>query len=67
MSKGVIAALANGLVFVTGKGGVGKSAVAAALSLALAEAGRRTLLLGIDPRENPHEWLGGAPRGGSPA
>jgi arsenite-transporting ATPase len=64
MSKGVIAALANGLVFVTGKGGVGKSAVAAALSLALAEAGRRTLLLGIDPRENLHEWLGVAPSGG---
>jgi anion-transporting ArsA/GET3 family ATPase len=35
------------LVFVTGKGGVGKSAVAAALALAAARGGRRTLLVEV--------------------
>jgi anion-transporting ArsA/GET3 family ATPase len=32
------------LVYVTGKGGVGKTTVAAALGLAAAEAGRRTIV-----------------------
>lgn len=36
------------LLAVTGKGGVGKSAVAAALALRHARAGRRTLLFGVD-------------------
>ena len=35
------------LVFVTGKGGVGKSAIAAALALAAARGGRRTLLIEV--------------------
>lgn len=56
--------LAGGLVFVTGKGGVGKSAVAAAVSLVLSRAGQRVLLLEIDPRESLHAWLGVAPSGG---
>jgi len=52
------------LVVVTGKGGVGKSVVTAALGRALHEAGRRVLLLEVDPRENLHELTGVPPTGG---
>lgn len=52
------------LVVVTGKGGVGKSAVAAALGRRLAAAGRRALVLEIDPRENVHQMLGVPPSDG---
>lgn len=38
----------NRLIFVTGKGGVGKSTVTAAVGLALARQGRRTLVLETD-------------------
>lgn len=38
------------LLFVTGKGGVGKSTAAAALSIIGAEAGKRTLLVEIDAK-----------------
>jgi anion-transporting ArsA/GET3 family ATPase len=38
------------LVFVTGKGGVGKTTVAAALALVAAERGRRTLICEVEPR-----------------
>ncbi|HXU46141.1 MAG TPA: ArsA-related P-loop ATPase [Thermoanaerobaculia bacterium] len=52
------------LIVVTGKGGVGKTAVSALLGAALAEAGRRTLVAEVDPRENLHQMLGVAPSGG---
>jgi Mrp family chromosome partitioning ATPase len=52
------------LVVVTGKGGVGKTAVSAALGRLLAAAGRRVLVLEVDPRENVHQMLGVAPSGG---
>ena len=52
------------LLFVTGKGGVGKSAVAAALGRVLAGRGRRVLVLEIDPRENVHQMYGCPPSGG---
>ena len=52
------------LIVVTGKGGVGKTAVASALGSRLASAGRRTLVLEIDPRESVHQMLGIPPSGG---
>jgi len=52
---------------VTGKGGVGKTTVAVALGRALADAGRRTLVLEVDPRENAHRMLGVPPSGGEVA
>ncbi|MEO8634721.1 MAG: ArsA-related P-loop ATPase [Gemmatimonadales bacterium] len=52
------------LVVVTGKGGVGKTTLAAALGRFLAARGRRTLLLEIDPRESLHQLLGTEPSGG---
>ena len=54
----------HSLLVVTGKGGVGKTTVAVALGAALAAAGRRTLVLEIDPRENAHRMLGVPPSGG---
>lgn len=52
------------LVLVTGKGGVGKTALAAALGRTLAGRGRRVLLLEVDPRESAHQMLGAPPSGG---
>lgn len=52
------------MLVVTGKGGVGKSAVAAALGHALAIAGQRVLLVEVDPRESLYQLLGESPSGG---
>lgn len=52
------------LIVVTGKGGVGKTSVAALLGSALSAAGRRTLVAEVDPRENLHRMLGVPPSGG---
>ncbi|RMH22546.1 MAG: hypothetical protein D6696_03100 [Acidobacteria bacterium] len=52
------------LLVVTGKGGVGKSAMTAALGRSLAARGRRTLVLEVDPRENLHQLLDVPPSGG---
>ena len=52
-------------LMVTGKGGVGKTTIAAALGRRLAAAGRHTLLLEFDPRESLHEALGVEPSGGA--
>ncbi|HSE26940.1 MAG TPA: ArsA-related P-loop ATPase [Gemmatimonadales bacterium] len=52
------------LVVVTGKGGVGKTALAGAVAVALHGAGRRVLVLEADPRESLHQLLGTAPSAG---
>ena len=52
------------LVVVTGKGGVGKSVVTAALGKLMAARGRHVLLLEIDPRETIHQLLDAPPSGG---
>ncbi len=45
-------------MFFTGKGGVGKTSVACASALDLAEAGRRVLLVSTDPASNVGQVLG---------
>ncbi len=52
------------LIVVTGKGGVGKSAMASVIGRSLARRGRRALVLEVDPRENLHQLLGVPPAGG---
>jgi len=44
--------------FFTGKGGVGKTSIASATALALANTGKRTLLVSTDPASNLDEVLG---------
>lgn len=52
------------VAFVSGKGGVGKSAVAAALAQAAAERGRRVLLVEIDAPLSAAHYLGATRAGG---
>lgn len=60
-----LAALAGRqLVLVTGKGGVGKSAIASVLGRRLSRGGRRVLVIELDPRESVHQMLGVPPSGG---
>ncbi len=46
------------ILFFTGKGGVGKTSIASATALALAEEGKRVLLVSTDPASNLDEVLG---------
>ncbi len=52
------------LLVVTGKGGVGKTAVSGALARALSGGGRRVLVIEVDPRENLHRMFDLPPSGG---
>lgn len=58
------ALLGQRLLVVTGKGGVGKSAVAATLGRLLASRRRDTLLIEVDPRESLHRLLDAEPSAG---
>jgi arsenite-transporting ATPase len=49
---------ARPIIFVGGKGGVGKTTIATALSRALAGAGHRTLLVSTDPAHSTGDLLG---------
>jgi anion-transporting ArsA/GET3 family ATPase len=53
------------LIVVSGKGGVGKTVIAAAIARALVARGRRVLVLEADPRENLHHLVGAEPSGGA--
>lgn len=53
-------------LFFTGKGGVGKTSMACATALALADSGRRVLLVSTDPASNLDEVLG-TPLGSTPS
>src|SRR5512134_2254423 len=46
------------VLFFTGKGGVGKTSIACATAVRLADAGRRVLLVSTDPASNLDEVLG---------
>ena len=45
-------------LFFTGKGGVGKTSVACAAAVRMADAGKRVLLVSTDPASNLDEVLG---------
>lgn len=53
------------LIVVTGKGGVGKTTLAATLGILLARTGKQVLLLEADPRESLHRVLGTEPSDGA--
>lgn len=55
---------ARRLLVVTGKGGVGKTAIAGCLGRCLASPRRKVLVVEVDPRENLHQMLGVRPSGG---
>lgn len=62
----VLQALSSRFTFVVGKGGVGKSTTAAALGLALADAGLDTHLVSVDPAHSladvlNHRWAADGP------
>ncbi len=50
--------LSSRYLFFTGKGGVGKTTLACATALALADAGARVLIVSTDPASNLDEMLG---------
>ena len=53
------------LLFVSGKGGVGKTTISAALALAASKRGKRVLLVEVGPQENFFRLLGAKPGGHS--
>ena len=57
---GLVAATTTRHLFLTGKGGVGKTSTACATAIGLAGAGRRVLLVSTDPASNLAEVLGQA-------
>ncbi len=62
-----IGLLDRSLVFITGKGGVGKSSVTAALGLLAAKAGKRTLICEVDAKGDVARLLDCEPSGFEPS
>ncbi len=60
LSPGALAQNPTRFLFFTGKGGVGKTSLGCAVALALADRGRRVLLVSTDPASNLDEMLGAA-------
>ncbi len=58
--------LSRRIIFVTGKGGTGKSTVAAALALLASQAGKRVLCVDVDARGDLSRLLGAEPVGFKP-
>lgn len=58
--------LARRILFVTGKGGTGKSTIAAALALVAARSGRRVLCVDVDVKGDLARALGAEPAGFQP-
>ncbi len=67
MSTDLPGLLDRRLVFVTGKGGVGKSSIASALALLAARQGRRTLACEFDAKGNLADFFSAAPTGWEPS
>src|SRR6202022_2131231 len=59
----LVALLDRKLIFVTGKGGVGKTTVAAALALLAAERGKKTLVCEVDAKGNLADFFETGPTG----
>lgn len=57
--------LSKRLIVLSGKGGVGKSVVGAALALAARERGKRVLLVEVEAAHEAARYLGGKPSGGA--
>ncbi len=53
-----IADLSTRILFFTGKGGVGKTSLACATAVWMAQRGKRVLLVSTDPASNLDEVLG---------
>jgi anion-transporting ArsA/GET3 family ATPase len=58
--------LSRRVIFVTGKGGTGKSSIAAALALLAAESGKKVLCVEVDAKGDLCKALGGKPVGFAP-
>ena len=61
MAAGPVPLLERRLLFVTGKGGVGKTSVASALGLLAAQRGLRTLVCEVDAKGNLADFFGVGP------
>ncbi len=61
MARTTLGLLDRKLLFVTGKGGVGKTSVASAIAMLAASRGKRTLVCEVDAKGNLADFLGVGP------
>lgn len=66
MTEGAPGLLERKLIFVTGKGGVGKTSVAAGIAMLAAKSGKRTLVCEVDAKGNLATFLEAGPLTFSP-